>query len=177
MRLMPDTRTTTNSGPRSLPAVTSGGDHRYTHDDPPPTSDPDPDDDSRADDEVRVFDAMRQAFELHVCGVSYRAIGTRLDVPTMTAWRMVQRYVRQHAPILDPAEYQARQLAEIDMIRRKVLSEAMTAPRQDRPWVAATAALIKLQSREEHLIGFGSRRADEFDGMGDEELAAYMTST
>jgi hypothetical protein len=87
---------------------------------------------------------------------------------------MVQRHILLHAPIQEVGMYRANQLAEIVLIRKKVIAEALIVPRAERPWHMAAAVLIKLQEREEKLTGLANAPTpDEFEAMTDEELAQY----
>ncbi len=127
------------------------------------------------DSDLKVADLMERAYELHLAGVGYRAIAEEIGVSRMTAYRMVQRHIRMHAPTADAGTYAAQQLAEIALVRKKVIAEALTAPREDRQFHVTALVLIRLQEREDKLTRREQRQVsvDEFELMSDEELAEY----
>lgn len=126
--------------------------------------------------DLELLEVMERAYELHRAGVGYRGIAEEIGRPVTTTYRLVQRYIRYCVgTVLDVGTYRGEQLAEINLMRRRVIAEAMVQPRADRPWHFATPILIKLQEREEKLTGMSSAPSpDEFEAMTDEELAAYV---
>lgn len=132
-------------------------------------------DESRFEGDLITLDRMRRCFELHAAGVSYAAIADQLGIGKTTAFNYDLRYQRLHRPIPGAGEYLDRQLAEIDLMRRNVIREAMEAPRGDRAWHFATPVLVKLQEREQRLTGFANApTVDELEVMTDDEVNAWL---
>lgn len=125
-------------------------------------------------DDLELLSRMERAYELHLAGVGYRKIAEQLGVPTMTCYRMVQKYIRMHAPIVDPGTYAAEQMAELALCRKKVVAEALLVPREERPFHATALVLLKLQERQDRLTRREQRTTiDEFEAMTDDQLAAH----
>lgn len=134
---------------------------------------------AQVDADLDLAAEMERAYELHAAGVGYRKIAQQLGVSRMRAYRFVQRHIQLHAPIADPGTYAAQHLAEIAMVRKKVVAEALLLPRAERPFTAAAVVLVKLQEREDRLTRREQRASvtvDEFEAMSDEELAAYAAA-
>jgi hypothetical protein len=121
----------------------------------------------------RIEEQCVQVLRMRMAGAGYKAIATELKLGVGTVYsRLDQAYDRMR-PHADFNKYRARQLAEMDEMRRQ-LGRQIVGMSQSDPSVGQRAIdlLIKLQAHEAKLLGLERVPTpfDELSGLSDEKL-------
>lgn len=121
--------------------------------DTPPDDDTDDDVfDAKLEAQLQLAETWQKAWELHMSGVSFRAIGRQFNVHAGTAMRYVRKHQAKlgHSPRWE--EERERQLAVLSDLEHKLYREAARA--DGTSWVAVSNQIRAVHSDMRLLMGY-----------------------
>lgn len=127
------------------------------------------------DDDDLANERAWQVFKLHAAGVPKREIGRRLGLAEGTVRYHVRRVLERAGPHPLVGEYVARQLAELQLVRERLLEVALLEVDTVK-LAAVVAALDRLHVSERHLTGVDRlpSPAEAVRRMTEEEIARKL---